>query len=170
MPTIVPGYYSFVENNWKTQHSRINYNLVSDMGHFIRPWSNGLKNILSSFSRNIFLSEIGPWKLTCGALWNKYNEVYWQNILRSLGGSRIFSRAGGGGGYQKNFKSFTIFFWFDHIDFPSCPTALKDRVWPKFLRRRQFFEKKKQVKKAFLGTFWKIWQKITFFGARFPQN
>ena len=95
-------------------------------------------------------------------------ELYEINMMKFIGKISYapwadlgFSR-GRGGGFQTNFKNFTIFFWFDQIDFPSCPTALKDRVWPKFLRRRQFFEKKNRSKRRFWELFERFDKKSRF--------
>ena len=74
-----------------------------------------------------------------------------------LGFSRLF---------QKIFKSFTIFLWFDHIDFPSCPKALKDTVLAKVSAPQANFWKNKQVKKAVFGNFLKNLTKNDVFLAR----
>ena len=79
---------------------------------------------------------------------------------------------GGGGGadFQIFFEIFVdLFFQVEQIGFASFPKAF----WPKFLRRRQNFEKKTAQKSptAFLGFFWKILtKKSRFFWRALPTQ
>ena len=85
------------------------------------------------------------------------------------GGSKIFSR-GGGGGFSKNFRKFWRSFFLGRSDWFSelSQSSKKTLFWPNFLRRRQFLEKTGQ-KKLFLGTFWKtLTKKSRFFWRALP--
>ena len=80
-------------------------------------------------------------------------------------GSRIFSRGGGGlGGFSKKNSKPN----FDQIDFPTSPKVLKRRCFGQtFCAAEKIL--KKQVKKPFLGTFWKILtKKRVFFWRALP--
>ena len=86
--------------------------------------------------------------------------------------SKIFSRGGGGGDFQKIVENFDdLFFNADKIGFPSSPKALKGRCFGEiFCATGKFL--KKQVEKAVFGHFMENFdKKNAFFFARGPlQN
>ena len=107
----------------------------------------------------------------CKKQGNRQSCLKFFKLFHPGGGSRIFSR--GGGEFSKNFPKFwrPFFFKVDQIDFSSSPKALFCPYFGKiFCAAGKFL--KKQSKKPFLNTFWKILTKKSrfFFGARSPSK
>ena len=88
-----------------------------------------------------------------------------QTVFR--GGSRIFSKGGGGGGFSKKFRNFVDLFLSTKLIFPSSPKAQTSPCFSqnlcaagKILKNRP-----KRVFRHFLENFT---EKSYFFGARYP--
>ena len=77
------------------------------------------------------------------------SSFFEKNLLSTRGGSRIFSRGGGGGAdFQKEIENFDDLFlgrpnWF----FELSQSTVLPLFWPNFLRRSQTFEKNSQKKR-----------------------
>ena len=110
---------------------------------------------LLPFIRKIYVQKVFSWYCCWLQTWFK----------RSRGADLGFSR---GGDSLENFVD--IFLGRPKLIFWALPKHCFAPYFGKiFLRRRQIFGKKKQSKKAFLGTFWKILTKKNYvFSARAP--
>ena len=94
-----------------------------------------------------------------------------QTKFHCRGGSRIFSR--GGGGFSKKIRKFWRPFFF--LGRPNWFLELSQSTflppfWLNFLCRRQIFEKKNSQKSRFWALFEKFWQKNCVFLARAPPQ
>ena len=92
-------------------------------------------------------------------------------VCTRRGGSRIFSRGGGGRIFKKFSKFDDLFFFFSlgrpNWFFELSQSTVLALLWLNFLRRRQIFEK--TVKKAVFGQFLKnVDKKIAFFWRALP--
>ena len=81
-----------------------------------------------------------------------------KTIFECRGGSKIFSRGGGGRIFKKFSKILTTFVFLGRPNwfFELSQSTVLPLLWQNFLRRRQSFEK--TVKKAVFGQFWKRFQ------------
>ena len=100
--------------------------------------------------------------------WNEKSEKMRYNAVYPHTGADLqFSQ--GGGGFSKKFWNFFVDLFFlgrPNLFSELFQSTTKTLFCQKFLRRRQNVEKTGQ-KKAFLGTFWKLFTKTSrFFGAR----
>ena len=122
-----------------------------------------ISGVLKQLARSI--------KFKCKTFSPKTIYICKKMVTADSGADLGLSRGGGGGGgfSKRKSKVSTTFFLGRLIDFLSSPKALFCPYFGKIFCAEGRFLKKKQSKKAFLGTFWKILtKKLRFFGARSP--